>query len=44
MHSLLFNFLDELLFTYATEYIMFAVLDVTHLDTQDGSFAITATG
>jgi SHS2 domain-containing protein len=42
MQSLLFNYLDELLFIYATEYIMFAQISISKFDLQD--FNITATG
>jgi SHS2 domain-containing protein len=42
MQSLLFNYLDELLFIYATEYIMFAQINITKFDLQD--FTITAIG
>jgi SHS2 domain-containing protein len=42
LHSLLFNYLDELLFIYSTEYIMMKFIAVTSLDTEN--FTITATG
>ena len=42
MQSLLFNYLDELLFIYSTEYIMFATINITKLDLE--SFSITGTG
>lgn len=42
LHSLLFNFLDELLFVYATEYIMLKHIAVSSLDT--AAFSLTATG
>lgn len=42
LQSLLFNYLDELLFIYATEYIMFCRIAISKLDLTD--FSITATG
>ncbi|WIA39794.1 hypothetical protein OEZ86_005848 [Tetradesmus obliquus] len=42
LQSLLFAFLDELLFIYSTEYIMMKFIAVTSLDTED--FTVTATG
>lgn len=42
LHSLLFNWLDELLFSYATEYIMFGAIHIDSFDVQ--GFSITATG
>jgi SHS2 domain-containing protein len=42
LQSLLFNYLDELLFIYSTEYIMMKFIAVTSLDTTN--FTVTATG
>eukprot|EP00887_Chlorella_sp_A99_P007899 scaffold20.g7899.t1 len=42
MHSLLFNFLDELLFTFSTEFFVCREVRVTSLDR--GAFRIAAEG
>lgn len=42
LHSLLFNWLDELLFAYATEYVMFGDITIDSFDIE--GFSITATG
>eukprot|EP00879_Flechtneria_rotunda_P016234 GHRR01016985.1.p1 GENE.GHRR01016985.1~~GHRR01016985.1.p1 ORF type:complete len:198 (+),score=59.44 GHRR01016985.1:266-859(+) len=42
MHSLLFNYLDELLFVYSAEYIMMKHINITKLNEEN--FTITATG
>jgi SHS2 domain-containing protein len=42
LQSLLFNYLDELLFIYSTEYIMMKFIHVTSLDAVN--FTVTATG
>jgi len=42
LHSLLYNFLDELLFQFSTELLIFKEVRVTHLDRD--TFTITAVG
>eukprot|EP00882_Tetradesmus_deserticola_P032212 GHRQ01036461.1.p1 GENE.GHRQ01036461.1~~GHRQ01036461.1.p1 ORF type:complete len:110 (-),score=28.54 GHRQ01036461.1:208-537(-) len=42
LQSLLFSYLDELLFIYSTEHIMMKFIAVTSLDTVN--FTLTATG
>jgi len=42
LHSLLFAFLDELLFVFSSEYIILKRVTVTSFDTE--AFKITATG
>jgi SHS2 domain-containing protein len=42
MQSLLYNFLDELLFVFATEFLVCRELTVTRLDRRE--FKITASG
>lgn len=42
LQSLLFNYLDELLFVYSTEYIMMKHIAISSLDT--ANFTVTATG
>ncbi|KAF6254625.1 Archease domain-containing protein [Scenedesmus sp. NREL 46B-D3] len=42
LQSLLFSYLDELLFIYSTEYIMMKSIAVTSLDTE--KFTVKATG
>eukprot|EP00775_Hariotina_reticulata_P009370 gene9370-9533_t len=40
--SLLFNYLDELLFVYSTEYVMMKTISISQLDTE--GFKVAATG
>jgi len=42
MHTLLFSFLDELLFLFSTEFLVLKELQVTQLDTKN--WTITASG
>jgi SHS2 domain-containing protein len=42
MHTLLFAFLDELLFIFSTDFLVFKELEITQLDTQ--KWTITASG
>lgn len=42
MHTLLFNFLDELLFVFSTEFLVLKEISVTHLNTE--SWTLEAEG
>ena len=42
LHTLLFSFLDEVLFMFLTEFLVFKELQVTQLDTEN--WVITASG